>query len=310
MTPKIVRNIILIGIVLLLTACQSPEEATPTIVPLPVETLSPEQTFVLGDVSGNAAWTIEHFGPLADYLAANLSDFGITSGRVVVTSDLESMVELLENGEVDLYFDSPYPALEVYENIGAVPLVRRWKGGVSEYHSVIIALNGGEITELDDLLGKMIAYDHPASTSGYLLPTSYLVTEGYTLTEKDSVDDAVAANEIGYVFAYGEENEASWVIQGKVVAAAFANSDFEDLSPEQQEQLTILTQTPSVPRHVALARPGMDERLQSRIIELLLEIDQTPEGPAILETFERTSKFDALPWGMMESLKILFAPVR
>ncbi|OQX64557.1 MAG: hypothetical protein B5M51_03380 [Anaerolinea sp. 4484_236] len=72
----------------------------------------------------------------------------------------------------------------------------------------------------------------------------------------------------------------------------------------------MLTQTPSVPRHVALARPGMDERLQSRIIELLLEIDQTPEGPAILETFERTSKFDALPWGMMESLKILFAPVR
>ncbi len=285
LSKSTIRSIVFMGIFLFtlifLAACQAQETPPPAVDPSPAETASPEQTLVLGDVSGNAAWSIEHFSPLAEYLAENLSDYGYTSGRVIVSSDLETMMGYLESGEVDIYFDSPYPSLEVYEKIGAIPLLRRWKSGVSEYHTVIVTLKGGEIEDLDDLMGKMIAYDHPASTSGYLLPT-----------------------------AYGEETEAAWVIKGKVAAAAFSNGDLEDLHVEQQEQLTTLAQTPSVPRNIVLAWPGMDEKLQSRIIELLLELHQTPEGTAILETFENTSKFDSLPWGLMETLQELFAPVR
>lgn len=314
LSKSTIRSIVFMGIFLFtlifLAACQAQETPPPAVDPSPAETASPEQTLVLGDVSGNAAWSIEHFSPLAEYLAENLSDYGYTSGRVIVSSDLETMMGYLESGEVDIYFDSPYPSLEVYEKIGAIPLLRRWKSGVSEYHTVIVTLKGGEIEDLDDLMGKMIAYDHPASTSGYLLPTAYLTAQGYTLSEKSSVNDVVGANEIGYIFAYGEETEAAWVIKGKVAAAAFSNGDLEDLHVEQQEQLTTLAQTPSVPRNIVLAWPGMDEKLQSRIIELLLELHQTPEGTAILETFENTSKFDSLPWGLMETLQELFAPVR
>jgi len=278
-----------------------------------VEEVLPEQTLTLGDVSGSAAWTIEHFQPLADYLAANLSEFGITNGRVVVTSDLPTMLEHLGTGQVDLYFDSPFPALEVYEQIGAQPLARRWKGGVSEYHSLIVVHKDSGITELDDLVGQVLAFDHPASTSGYLLPKAHLVINGYETQELDEISSEVNSSAVGYAFAFGEENQALWLLEGKVAGAAFSNSDFNVLSEEKREQFVIIAQTPSVPRHIALSRPGMDQEMREQITTLLLELHQTAEGQKVLEAFEGTSRFDELPGGsegLMNSLRDLFAPVR
>lgn len=273
-------------------------------------TLESNQVIVLADVSGDAAWTIEHFQPLADYLAKNLGEFGIQQGKVIVTKDLPSMMNLLKEGEVDIYFDSPFPALEVYEQIGAQPLVRRWKGGRSEYHTLIVTSTESGITDLDGLLGQSLAFDHPASTSGFLLPKAHLALNGYTIVEKNDVSGQVSENEIGYIFAYGDENVLAWVLQGKTAGAAIPNHDYESLDPDQKAQLVILAETPSVPRHIALASPKMEPDVKEKIISLLLEIHQTTEGQAILETFEGTSKFDDLPEGTMQALKNLFAPVR
>ena len=250
---------------------------------------------------------------MADYLAAQLTDLGIRQGKVVVAPDLATMMDYLETGQVDLYFDSPYPALTVYEEIDAHPLLRRWKKGVSEYHTVLAVRQDSGITDLDGLLGQIIAFDDPVSTSGYLLPKAYLIGLGFQVTEKTSATGAVAADEMGYVFALGEENVLAWVLQGKTTGAAIPSGDYEDLDAEERNQLTVLARTPAVPRHIALARPGMDEALRARIVELLLSAHQTSEGQAVLETFERTSQFDALPQGpegTMAALQELFAPVR
>lgn len=293
--------------------CSPVESEIETIIEETEATLEPDHVLVLADVSGDAAWTIEHFQPLADYLAENLDEFGIQQGKVVVTKDLPSMMNLLEDGQVDLYFDSPFPALEVYEQIGAQPLVRRWKGGRSEYHTLIVTTTETGISDLDGLVGQALAFDHPASTSGFLLPKAHLTLNGYTTVEKDDVSGQINEDEIGYVFAYGDENVLTWVLQGKTAGAAIPNHDYESLDSDQKAQLVILAQTPSVPRHIALASPRMDPDLREKIISLLLEIDQTTEGQAILETFEGTSKFDELPEGpegTMQALKELFAPVR
>lgn len=313
MVQRITQAVAIMGSLFILIACRTEASNTPTTVPTPIETLPPDQVLTLGDVSGDPAYTIECFQPLADHLAAHLSDFGIREGSVTVASDLETMMKTLETGQVDLYFDSPYPALAVYEEIGAHPLLRRWKGGVSEYHTLIVARRDSEIDDLDELMGQVLAFDHPASTSGYLLPKAYLATHGYKATEKSDVESPVKDDEIGYVFAFGDENVVAWILEGKTAGAAIPNGDYENLDTDIKEQLTILAQTRDVPRHIALARPGMDAALQAAIVDLLLGLHQEPEGPSILETFEETSQFDTLPQGpegTMDMLQELFAPVR
>ena len=303
--------IILVAIAAMLTsACQSSDSVNINDLPTPVPTALPGQALILGDVGEDVAETAEQFQPLVDYLATNLSEFGITEGKVVVAPDIETMTELLKNGEVHIYFDSPYAATVVYNQADAVPLLRRWKDGISEYYTVIVVRQDSGIETLGDLKGQMIAFEDPGSTSGYIMPKAHLLEEGYTLVEKENLTNAVTEDEIGYVFAQSEENVVAWLLNGDVAASALNMLDFEDIIAAGQANLVVIAQGQAVPRHIALASPKMDEALQQRVTELLLAMPETEEGPAILETFEETSQFDALPGGAeatMEALTKLFA---
>ena len=308
---EITAAISVVGIMLLLVACQSVASAVGPADPT-AETLSPEQILILGEVSDDPAETIEAFQPLADYLAANLTDVGIKQGGVVVATDLDTMVDYLRTGEVDLYFDSPYPALTVYEEGVAVPLLRRWKKGVAEYYTLIVARQDSGMATLDDLVGHTLAFEDESSTSGYLLPKAYMANAGYKVTEQTEPGNG-ADDEIGYVFARTEANVLAWTLAGKTAGGAISSGDYDELPAEERDQLVILAQTPVVPRHIVLASSNTDQVLQTRITELLLEMHHTPEGQAILASFEKTSRFDPLPGEAavaFKSFQELFSAVR
>jgi phosphonate transport system substrate-binding protein len=295
--------------VILISACQNAGATTIEDLPTPIPTPTPSKALVLGGVTEDVKETVEEFQPLADYLAANLAEFGISEGKVVVAPDLERMTELLKNGEVDLYFESPYGATVVYNQAGAVPLLRRWKDGIKEYHSVIVARQDSGVASPADLKGQTIAFEDPGSTSGYLMPKAYLLEQGYSLVEK-SGSTPVADDQIGYVFAESEENAMTMLLLGKVAATALNYLDYEELPAEGRAELVVIGQSQSVPRHVALASPKTDEKLRQRLTELLLAAHETEEGQAVLEAFEETSQFDAFPQGAeaaMEELAELFA---
>jgi len=309
---KLLLTITLVVLVLSLMACQKGAAATLPPAPLPTSTPERVQTLILGDVSEDPATTIKEFQPLADYLAANLGELGIKQGRVVVAPDLDTMLDYLKTGQVDLYFDSPYPALTVHERAGAVALLRRWKGGEKEYHSVIVAGKDSGVATLDDLLGQTLAFEDPGSTSGYLLPKAHLINAGYKLKEQ-SDSNGVAGDEIGYIFAETEENVLAWILQGKVIGGVMQNTAYEDLSAEEQNQLVVLAQTQAVPRHIVMARSDLDDALRSRLTQLMLDMHLTAEGEAVLQAFEETSQFDqfpGVPTDLFETLEQLFFPAR
>jgi phosphonate transport system substrate-binding protein len=302
-------GLILALISLTVVACQSAGATTIDDLPTPIPTPAPSRALVLGDVNEDVDESVEQFQPLADYLAANLAEFGISAGKVVVAPDLERMTELLKNGEVDLYFESPYGATVVYNNAGAIPLLRRWKEGIKEYHAVIVARQDSGLTSPADLKGQTIAFEDPGSTSGYIMPRAYLLEQGYSLVEK-SGSTPVAGDQIGYVFAQSEENVLAWVLQGEVSAGAFNYLNYEEFPAEERADLVVIAQSQSVPRHVTLASPKMDEKLRQRLTELLLAAHETEAGQAALEAFEETSQFDAFPEGAeaaMAALTKLFA---
>lgn len=267
--------------------------AEPPVVE-PVES----RPIVLGDISDDPAEVIEGTQPLADYLAANLSEYGITEGQVRIATSTEELAEMLAKGEVDLCFDSTYPATLISDQVGAKIILRRWRFGVEEYQSVIFASKASGITSIDQLPGHMVAMDAPYSTSGFMLPAVYLTEQGLNLAGKKSGGDPVANDEIGFVFSFDDTNTLQWVISGLADAGVTDDFHFDvDFPEEARAQLVELARTEATPRQVGLVRSGLDEGLTRAIIRILTSMHETDEGKAALDTFQ-TSKFDEFPEGI------------
>lgn len=293
---NILRKLFLGTMLFVLAACTNPPAETP-----PVATEAPAvegRTIVFGDISDDPGEVIEGTQPFADYVAAQLSDFGITEGQVRVVATADEMTQLLESGEVDLYFDSVYPATLISDASGAQPILRRWKYGVEEYYSIIFASAESGITLLDDLSGHMIAFDNQFSTSGYLLPTVTLVDHGLNMVGKQSYEDTVADDEVGFVFSFDDENTLQWILSGLVGAGATDDYNYEVLFPDEvMDKLVLLAQTESVPRQVVVARPGIEPELLQAIKEILLAAHEDEQGQVALDTFQ-TGRFDEFPEGI------------
>ncbi|MEM8642568.1 MAG: phosphate/phosphite/phosphonate ABC transporter substrate-binding protein [Cyanobacteria bacterium P01_G01_bin.54] len=255
-------------------------------------------TIVLGDISDEPTKTIKRYQPLADYLASQLGEVGMGQGAVEVAPDLDTMLQYLESGAVDLYFDSPYPAMLTSEEVGAKPILRRWKEGVASYNTIIFTRADSEIKSLEDLNGKIVAFDHVVSTSGFMLPLAHLKEAGLTLTEKGAANVTVSTDEVGYILSGDDDNSIQWTLTQKVDAAAVGSSDFAKIPEDARQQLRIIAETESVPRHVAMVSPTLTEEEVSAIVEILLAMGETEQEKKILAEFETTTKFDNFPEGV------------
>jgi phosphonate transport system substrate-binding protein len=281
---------------LLLTSCGG--GAAPTATEVTTGEPAQAHPIILGDISDDPAEVIDGTQPLADYLAANLKEYGITEGQVRIATSTEELAQMLADGEVDLYFDSTYPATLISDQVGAKIILRRWRFGVEEYQSVIFASKDSGITSVEQLPGHMVAMDAPYSTSGFMLPAVYLTEHGLKLVGKKSQGDPVAGNEIGFVFSYDDENTLQWVLSGLTDAGVTDDFHFDvDFSEEARSQLVELARTEATPRQVGLVRPGLDEELTQAMIGVLTSMHETEEGQAALESFQ-TSKFDEFPDGI------------
>lgn len=286
---------------LLLVACSS---AVPqTVAPQATLNVADQRPLVLGDISDDPSEVINGTQPLADYLASQLAEQGITEGRVRIAASTDEMIDLLKSGAVDLYFDSVYPAALIQDATGAQIILRRWRFGVEQYHTVIYASKASGITRLEQLKGQMVAMDAPYSTSGFFMPAVYLTQSGLNLVGKPNYDSPVEAAETGFVFSYDDENTLQWVLRGEVTAGVMDNYLYDVLFPREAiDQMVVLARTESVPRQVVVVRPGLETGLMEAVKQALISADESPEGQAALEKFQ-TTQFDEFPEGIQSAIE-------
>jgi phosphonate transport system substrate-binding protein len=91
------------------------------------------------------------------------------------------------------------------------------------YYSVIITKKGSGVNTLDDLKGKGFSFVDPASTSGHMMPKSYLINHGIN-PDKD----------MKTVFAGSHPSSVMAVWNGKVPAGATYEDNLYQLAADKQ----------------------------------------------------------------------------
>jgi phosphonate transport system substrate-binding protein len=260
---------------------------------------SEAKTITLGMVSQINQKEIEqHFQPFVRYVAEKLSTATKLEGRIVVAPTQSRLAGLLTERKADFYMESPHPTYMINSVYGAGKLLlRRWKGGMGDYHAVIFTGKSGETKRLEDLKGKLIAFEDPESTSGYYLPKLFLSKKGFKLAPKTQTEAKVAPAEIGYLFAQSQDKLVDLVLTGKVAAGAFSSDDYAALDAGKKSDVVILGETASLPRHLVSIRKDLAAARARGLEKTLLAMHQNPEGRSILQRADGTTKFDALPGG-------------
>jgi phosphonate transport system substrate-binding protein len=240
----------------------------------------------------------ERFRDFARYVARKASSETELEGRVVTAPTPFELAKLLEQRRVDFFMESAYPTYVInFVHGNGKLLLRRWKGGMADYYSLIFTKRNSGVTRLEDLKGKTIVFEDAGSTSGYLLPKLYLLRRGLKLKEKRGFSPDSESTDVGYVFAYTQNNLVDSVLTQQAAAGAFSNDDLAALDEKKKADIAILAQTDRLPRHLVSVRSDLAPALISRLETVLLTMHEDPEGRKILQRADGTAKFDQLPGG-------------
>ena len=96
--------LLLLGLMLILgNGCAAnPHVSAPAATP-PTSRVS-DRIIVIGDIDAyEPLKKVRRFRPLADYLAENLTEFGIGRGEVVIAKDIPEMAHYLDQGKIDFF---------------------------------------------------------------------------------------------------------------------------------------------------------------------------------------------------------------
>ena len=221
----------------IITACGTPKPKPLIYVDIPAE-----------DVSA----TTEHWQPLMDYLSQEL-------GRPVelkTVTDYTAVTEALKYGHADIarFGSSSYVLAEKEVDIIPIASVANDDGTLMSYQSYIIAQSDIIILE-----GATFAYVDIGSTTGYLLPATYIKKNNIQLGET--------------IFAGGHPQVIEAVRNGQVDAGAIASARWLSAVQEgviKANELNILWQSDPIPRGPTVVRADMPEDLRLAIQQALL----------------------------------------
>lgn len=276
--------------------------ATPKVEETPVIDTSKEglepvdpsgKTILVGTVDTDPTEKIRKFKPLTDYLNQVMKDRGLRF-KATAATNMTDLRHRFKDGKFHVYIDSAFPVYDVARDVDLKVILRRWKKGVKEYHTVVFIKSASEIKKPEELVGKKICFEDPWSSSAHLLPRGTLIEKGVSFVALKSANEAVPKGKCGYLFSNDEETTVVWVNSGRVEAGAIDNKGYQDIPEEQRQKFRVILETRKLPRHLVAFHASMDEKIRQQIVDALLAMEETENGKAALESFSKTSRFDKL----------------
>jgi phosphonate transport system substrate-binding protein len=236
------------------------------------------------------------YTPFAEYLGRELG----TKVKFTPVVDYAATVEGLAARKLDMVW---------YGGFTSVQAVRRTNGNArrlalrqedADFKSVFISRPGGPVKGLEDLRGKTFAFGSVSSTSGHLMPRSFLLKAGIN-PERDMKQVA---------FSGAHDATALWVESGRVEAGALNFLTWEKMVQRKKVDLAkvnVFWTTPPYVDYCWTVRADLDSGLQDKITAAFLKLSyDNPEHRKLLD-LHRTRKYikaDDADWKSVEEAAV------
>jgi len=228
---------------------------------------------------------IRKFTPLANYLEKAMG----MKVEFTPVNDYPAAVEALVNKKVDVVWFGGFTHVQANIRSGGkiVPLAQREED--TKFQSVFIAKTDSGIKSLQDMKGKQISFGSASSTSGHLMPRSFLL-EANINPEKDF-------RRIAYSGAH--DATIASVVSGKVDAAALDITVWRKFVNENKvdtKAVDVFYTTPGYFNYNWSVHADMPADLQGKLKAALLALSPAnPEHAEILRLNRATRYIETKP---------------
>jgi phosphonate transport system substrate-binding protein len=236
---------------------------------------------VIAEEPNEPGHMLDVYADLLARLGERLGPANLPVGELVIARDLDDLSQRLVRGDVDFTIETAFPTLVLQERSRvlepALAVVRR---GQREYHSVFFTRQDAPIRRLADLRGRTLVLQVLRSTSAFALPKAELERAGITLVPGD--DPRARRDDVRYVLAQSEINQAIWVLRGKGDAGAFNEGDWAAVPQKIRSQLRVFHETRPIVRGLLSFRTSLAPSSRRRVEDALLALDADEAGRAAL----------------------------
>lgn len=239
------------------------------------------QTFKVTTIPEEAATEqVRKFGPIVKYLESKLG----AKVEFVPVTDYPAAVEALVNKQVDLVWFGGFTHVQANVRSGGkiVPIAQREED--TKFQSVFIAKTNSGIKSLNDLKGKQVSFGSASSTSGHLMPRSFLLDA--------KIDPDKDFKRVAYSGAH--DATIASVVSGKVDAAALDITVWNKFVNEKKvdtNDVNVFYTTPGYFNYNWSVHADMPAAMRERVTKAILDINPNdPVGKEIL-TLNRATRY-------------------
>jgi phosphonate transport system substrate-binding protein len=223
---------------------------------------------------------IRKFTPLANYLEQKLG----VKVEFTPVNDYPAAVEALVNKKVDLVWFGGFTHVQANLRSGGkiVPLAQREED--TKFQSVFIAKTNSGIKQLADMKGKQISFGSQSSTSGHLMPRSFLLQANLN-PEKDF-------RRIAYSGAH--DATIASVVSGKVDAAALDITVWRKFVSENKvdtKDVDVFYTTPPYFNYNWSVHVDMPAAMQERVKKAILDLNPADPAQAEILKLNRATRY-------------------
>ena len=233
-----------------------------------------QQVFRVTTIPEEAATEqMRKFGPIVKYLEAKLG----MKVEFTPVSDYPAAVETLVNKNVEMAWLGGFTFVQAQNRSGGkiIPIAQREED--TKFQSVFIAKTSSGIKTLADLKGKQVSFGSQSSTSGHLMPRSFLL--------QASIDPDKDFKRVAYSGAH--DATIASVVSGKVEAAALDITVWNKFVKDGKvdiKDVNVFYTTPGYYNYNWAVHADMPQALREKVAKALIDLDPaTPQGKEILE---------------------------